>query len=290
VQVLNMGAQQIFERVRAESENTQADIWWGGTQQQFSLATAEGLLMEITPAPAFIERIPEEYRPETNTWFPEILLPEVIMYNTDMLTPEEAPQDWDDLIDPMWDDQIIIRAVLPSGTMRTIYSAMIARYWEEDQSPDRGYEFLRQLDANTKEYAADPTSLYLSLARQEGSVSLWNLQDILIQRERQNMPFGYVIAESGVPILTDGVAVIQNARHPQAAQRFLEFLFDDTIRAELAEQFFQIPVTPLDPANQPAWLQELELVPMDLPWDVMAEMEQEWMQYWDQNIHGQGGQ
>ena len=33
VEVLNLGAQEILERVRAEKANPQADVWWGGTQQ-----------------------------------------------------------------------------------------------------------------------------------------------------------------------------------------------------------------------------------------------------------------
>ena len=67
--------------------------------------------------------------------------------------------------------------------MRTIYSSMIVRQGAD--SPDKGYEWLLQLDANTKEYTQDPNALYLKLTRQEGSVSLWNLQDILLKNIRQ---------------------------------------------------------------------------------------------------------
>jgi len=289
VEVLTMGAQQIMERVRAEKENPQGDIWWGGTQQALSLAVNEGLLAKIEPA--WAAKIADGNKEKDGHWYGEILLPEVIMYNSDMLKKEEVPQDWDDLIDPKWDDQILIRAVPASGTMRTIYTALIDRFHKEDKNTDRGYEWLQKLDANTKEYTADPTTLYLKMARQEGSLSLWNLQDILIQKLSKNMPFDYVVPKSGAPILVDGVAVVEGAKHPQAAGKFLEVLFSAEVQGQLAKDFYQIPTLQMDAAEKPEWLAELEpqLKPMDLEWDVMAANEKAWIEYWDQNIKGKGG-
>jgi len=288
VEVLPMGAQEIMERVRAEKANPQGDIWWGGTQQSLSLAVKEGLLEKINPE--FASKIADGYKDPEGHWYGEMLLPEVIMYNKDMISADQLPKDWDDLIDPQWKDQIIIRAVPASGTMRTIYAAMIDRFYAQDGKPDRGYEWLLKLDANTKEYAANPTDLYLKITRQEGSLSLWNLQDVLIQAEQEGMPFGYIIPESGVPILVDGVGQIAGAKHPQAADKFLNLLFSDEVQAELSASRFQIPSITLAESLQPDWLKELtpKLKAMDLEWDVMAEKEAEWIGYWDENIKGKG--
>jgi len=288
VEVLPMGAQEIMERVRAEKANPQGDIWWGGTQQALSLAVKEGLLAKIEPE--FAAKIADGYKDPEGHWYGEMLLPEVIMYNKEMISETDLPKDWDDLLDAKWKDQIIIRAVPASGTMRTIYAAMIDRFYKEDGNPDRGYEWLLKLDANTKEYAANPTDMYLKITRQEGSLSLWNLQDVLIQAEQEGMPFGYIIPESGVPILVDGVGMIAGAKHPQAAEKFLNLLFSEEVQAELSASRFQIPAITLDASLQPDWLKELtpKLKAMDLQWDVMAEKEAEWIGYWDENIKGKG--
>lgn len=290
VDVMTMGAQQIMERIRAEQQNPQADLWWGGTQQALGLAAQEGLLAQIQPG--FADKIADENKDPDGYWYGEILLPEVIQYNAEVISHEEAPKDWDDLLDPKWKGQILIRAVAPSGTMRTIYAAMIDRFYQEDGKPDRGYEWLLKLDANTKEYTADPNTLHLKMARREGALSLWNLQDVLIQKYQKNMPFDYIVPESGAPILVDGVAVVQNAKHPQAAAKFLEVLFSPEVQSYLAENYYQIPALQMENAEKPQWLQELEpkLKPLPLQWDVMAEKEAEWIEYWDQNIKGKGGQ
>jgi iron(III) transport system substrate-binding protein len=217
-----------------------------------------------------------------------MLLPEVIMYNSDVYKNKaDAPQDWDDIIDPKFKDKIIIRDVLASGTMRTIYSAMIFRLGAND--PQKGYDFLKKLDANTKDYAADPTQMQLKLERQEGTFTLWNLQDVMLQKETKKRPFDFIYPKSGAPILVDGVGVIKGAPNKDAAVKFYDFLFNPDIRAEMAEKLFQIPTrSDISKDKLPAWLKGLELKPLDIDWKVMAAKEKEWMGYWDQNIKGKG--
>lgn len=284
VDVLNMGAQEILERVRAEQANPGGDFWWGGTQAAFIQATDEGLLEPFTPS--FDEAIKPEHKDPNGHWYGEMLLPEVIMYNSDVLDEDSAPQDWDDLIKEEWKDKILIRDVLPSGTMRTIYSAMIYRLGPDN--PEEGYEWLAKLDANTKEYVQDPTNLYLKMARQEGVVSLWNLQDILIQKHANNQPFHYKVPESGAPILVDAVGIIKDAKNIENAKLFYEFLFDPETVITLSEETYQIPSrTDIDEDAMPEWYKELDLIELELDWNVMAEKEMEWMEYWDANIKNQ---
>ncbi|SDN96557.1 iron(III) transport system substrate-binding protein [Paenibacillus sp. yr247] len=282
-EVLTMGAQQILERVRGEKANAQADFWWGGTQSGLMTAANEGLLESVKPS--FADKVPALYKDAQDRWYGEMLLPEVIMYNSKAMKKEDAPKDWDDLLDPKYKGKIIIRGVLASGTMRTIYSSMIFR--QDPADPKKGYEWLKKLDANTKEYAQDPTNLYLKLAREEGTLSLWNLQDIMIQKELQKQPFDFIYPTSGAPILVDGVGVVKGAKNMDAAKKFYEFLFESNLRTELAEKLFQIP-TRTDITTLPAWLKGLELKPMQIDWKVMADKEKEWMQYWDESIKGKG--
>ena len=285
VEFMTMGAQQILERVRGEKANPQGDFWWGGTQAAMMVAANEDLLLSWEPT--FVDAIDPLHRDEQNRWFGEMLLPEVIMINSDVMSPEEGPQDWDELLDEKWKDEIVIRGVLASGTMRTIYSAMIHRQGAD--TPEKGYEWLAKLDANTKEYTQDPNALYLKLARQEGSISLWNLQDILLKKYTTDYTFDYIYPKSGAPILVDGVGIINNAPNAEHAKRFMEFLFDSETVVELSNEYYQIPTrTDIDPLAMPDWYKELELKEMDLDWKVMADKETEWMEYWDTNIKGKG--
>src|SRR4029079_9789718 len=96
VDTLTLGAQAAIERLKAEKENPQAGFLWGGTQQGLQQAAAEGLLAPSSPMNATL--IDASRKDAQNRWFGEMLIPEVIVYNHDLLKPEQAPKDWDDLI------------------------------------------------------------------------------------------------------------------------------------------------------------------------------------------------
>lgn len=284
VQLLTLGAQEALERVKAEKANPQGDIWWGGTQQQMQQGAAEGV---FSPAPKdVIDAVPAAQRDPDGLWVGEMKLAEVIFYNHDMMTAEQAPKDWDDLIAPGMKDKIAIRDVLASGTMRSIYASMIDRKYDDAGSAEAGYDWLRKLDANTKVYAANPTDLYLRITRQEAAATAWNLQDVMLQIEKQKAPFTPVVPTSGAPMLIDGVAKIKDGPSSAGADAFLSFLVGQDEQSKLAEKYFQIPTIAL--ASEPSWLADLDLKEMDVNWDRVNKNEPEWSKYWAENIKNQG--
>ncbi len=283
VQVLTLGAQEALERIKAEKSNPQGDIWWGGTQQQMQQAAGEQVL---AAAPKdVIDAVPATDRDPEGLWVGEMKLAEVIFYNKDMLSPDQAPKDWDDLVDPALKGKIAIRDVLASGTMRSIFASMIDRKFDAAGSPDAGYEWLKKLDANTKVYAANPTDLYLRITRQEAAVTAWNLQDVMLQIQNQKAPYTPVVPSSGAPMLVDGVAKIKNGPSSAGADAFLSFLLSKDEQAKLSEKYFQIPTVTL--AKEPAWLADLDLKEMKVNWDRVNKNEPEWSKYWAANIKGQ---
>src|SRR5690606_41795818 len=93
VQWLDIGSQEILDRIRSEKANPQADVWWGAPSVMFEQARAEGLLEPYEPS--YKEALPEEFRAEDFSWTGTSQTPEVIMYNSKLLSKEEAPKDWD---------------------------------------------------------------------------------------------------------------------------------------------------------------------------------------------------
>jgi iron(III) transport system substrate-binding protein len=286
VNTITLGAQAALDRLRAEKSNPQAGYLWGGTLQGLQQAADEGLLAASNPTSANL--IDASRKDPQGRWYAEMLLPEVIIYNHDLLKPEDAPKDWDDLITPAYKDKIVIRDVMPSGTMRTIFSAMIYRQLTPAGAPDAGYEWLKKLDANTVIYTPTPDDMYLKLDRGVGTVTLWNLQDALIQPMKNNRPWSFIIPASGVPVLLDGVGVVNNPRMQAAAVEFQNFLLEPKLQAQLARDYYQIPALSLPDADKPEWLAKLNIKEMNIDWNVMSQKQTEWMNYWSQDIKGKG--
>ena len=283
VQWIDMGGQDAYDRIRTERQRPQASLWWGGASMAFDRAAREGLLEPYRPS--WSGALPDgTYHPE-DLWYGTYLTPEVVTYNTRAVDSAAVPRDWDDLLRPEWADRVIIRYPLASSTMRTIWGAMILR----QPSVEEGYAWLARLDRNVKTYAADPTQLYLKLARGEGDLTLWNMPDTYIQTEINGYPFGYLIPESGTPVLTDGIALVANAPSPERAKQFYEFVTSDSALVHQARTYYRIPVREdLDRSRLPAWITRTEIRPMELDWERLAEEGPTWMQYWDEHIKGRG--
>src|SRR6185369_7527307 len=287
VQFLDMGSREILERVRVERNRPQGDLWWGAAHTTFQTAADENLLAEFRPS--WADKVPESARDPQGRWFGTYETPQVIVYNTEAVSPTEAPRDWDDVLDPKWHDKVLIRSPYPSDTMRAIFGAMIWRSLKDTGSPDKGYEWLRKLDANVHEYTADGTLLMQKLARREGLISLWDMPDVRLSKEQKNFPVAYSLPASGTPVVTDGIAIIKGAQHEEEARRFYEFVTTPESLIYAAHKYYRIPArTDLDRSKLPGWMNE-PVTRMPLDWTLLRNQGDEWLRYWDTQIKGRGG-
>jgi iron(III) transport system substrate-binding protein len=286
VQWLDMGSQEVLDRLRSERANPQADVWFGGPSQMFHSAAEEGLLEAYTPDWAGQVG---DYRDQQGRYHAVYLTPLMIAYNSEVVDSASAPQDWDEVLDPRWRDQVLIRDPLASGTMRTIFGMVIQRSLRETGSPDAGFDWLRRLDAQTREYVLNPTLLYQKLARREGLVTLWDMPDIEQLRQRTGYPLDYVFARSGTPMVEDAIAVVQGSRHPELARRFVDFIGSQEEVLVAARDHFRLPARDDIPAESlpPALRRAREVIrPEPIDWILLHQRGPEWMRYWDDNVRG----
>ncbi|MDX1632478.1 MAG: extracellular solute-binding protein [Thermoanaerobaculia bacterium] len=288
VRWLDMGSQEVFDRIRTEAANPQADVWFGGPDTIFSRGAEEGLLGPFRPG--WAESVPPTSRHPDDLYFGLYRTPPILVYNEAAVSREEAPADWDDLLDPRWDQQILIRDPLASGTMRTVFGMILARSVARTGTPDSGFDWLRRLDAQTKAYVQNPALLHSKIARQEGLVTIWELTDILFQRQR-GAPLGYRFPVSGTPVIDDSVGLVSGAPHPRAAREFIEWVGSREAQLLAARKLFRLPARTDLPAEElPGWAAEtLEAMrPIEVDWELMAERGAEWMTRWDREIRGSG--
>jgi len=287
VQWLDMGSQDVLDRLRSEKENPQADLWWGAPSILFQQGEREGLLQAYKPT--WSNHVLPEAHSAQDQWYGTYETPEVIAFNATVVKPEEAPQDWDDLLDSKWQNRLIMRDPLASGTMRTIFCAMILRFYSASGSPEAGYQWLKRLDANTKDYVANLTLLSQKLARQEGWVTVWNMPDIELQRARYNYPLAYVIPKSGTPVVTEGIALVARSKNREAGEKFYEFVTSKESLGLAARKFFRIPCRKdIATTDLPDWIKNTPVSSMPLDWKLLEEKSNEWMKYWDGHIRNRG--
>ena len=171
--------------------------------------------------------------------------------------------------------------------MRAIFGAMLARSIAQTGSTAQGWDWLRKLDANTKEYVLNPALLYQKIGREEGTITLYNMPDIAMLAARTQTPIGYVFPRSGTPLLVDAIALVRGSEHQAVAKQFYEYVTTPEAFRDAAVKFIRIPArTDLPSDSLPDVVRRAvtELKPMPLDATLLADSLDVWMKYWDSNI------
>jgi iron(III) transport system substrate-binding protein len=288
VRWLDMGSQEILDRLRFERVNPQADVWFGGPTTIFALGIEDSLLQPYRPS--WAERVGPNGIGPAELYFPVYRTPAVIAYNSKVVPRGDAPHDWDEVLQPRWRGKVIIRDPMASGTMRAIWGLILYRSIRQTGDTARGMDWLRRLDAQTKTYTLNPAILDAKLARAEGLVTLWDLPDILIGISK-GLPFGYTFPRSGTVVIDDAIGLVRGSRHPEAGKAFIDFVGGVEAQLLAARRVYRLPARHDLPADRvPAWVAgvESEMVVAPMDWPLLARQGAAWMGYWDRHVRGSG--
>jgi iron(III) transport system substrate-binding protein len=131
------------------------------------------------------------------------------------------------------------------------------------------------------------TLLLQKLGREEAVLTLWNMPDIELQKTEYEYPVDYIISASGIPILTDAIAIVAGRGDTGAACAYYEFVTSLESLALVADLFYRIPSRNDIPSEiLPEWMRDLEIPKMEIDWNLVERYDQEWMEYWDNYIRG----
>lgn len=139
VEFLRMSSSDLQQRFFAEMEaNTcvpdvviQSDTGTG-SETMFDIAAGEGWIIDDL-ANAGIPGFPNEFPTEWIRGSRAVLhiQPWLFAYNSDVIAPENAPEQWEDLLDPQYADLILYPNPAASGAYNFVWAAIYAEYGEE---------------------------------------------------------------------------------------------------------------------------------------------------------------
>ncbi|HEU5466666.1 MAG TPA: extracellular solute-binding protein [Gemmatimonadales bacterium] len=286
---LDMGSQEVYDRVRSERANPQADVWFGGPATIFARGAQDSLLQPFRPT--WAGTVAPHERGPGDLYFASYETPAVIVYADQAMKPAEAPQTWDALLEPKWKGKIIIRDPLASGTMRAVWGLLIERGFKKSADTAVAFGYLKALDAQTKEYVLNGTLLDQKIVRQEALITIWDLPDILLNK-REGMQLGYVFPRDGTPVIEDAIGIVKGAKHAAAAKLWEEWIGSTEAQLLATRDGYRLPARQDLPADSlPAWAQEVRrqmVTATDMDWDQLATHGADWMRYWDERVRARG--
>ncbi len=285
VRWVDMGSAEILERLRAEKEMPVADVWFGAPAELMVRAAKENLLDTITPS--WAGALPPSARDASHHWYGTYITPAVIAYHTRFVADSVAPHDWADVANVRWKDHVVLRDPVASGTMRSIFGAMLERSIMQTGKTDSAWSWLRRLDGNTREYTTTPAVLYEKLLRGEGWISLYDMPDIAALARRSNAQIKFVYPTSGTPLAIDAIALVRGGAHRVEAVKYLEYVTTVAALRFAADSFYRIPArADIPDAKLPAWMLEARknIVPLAVDGALMADSLDRWMRAWDATV------
>lgn len=139
-----------------------------------------------------------------------------VMYNTDEVSEEEAPKEWEDLINPDWAGKMVLTNVVTGGTSYAWYYIMRQEFGREF------HENLGPLDITVVTATAGMRDMILAGEAFIGIDQL-HYHPWSVLRDSPDAPVG-VSWLSPTPVAVRAAAIAKDAPHPNAAKLFLDFL------------------------------------------------------------------
>jgi len=233
---------EVLARLRAERNNTQADVWFGGPIDSYAQAASEGLLEPYRPKG--IENIDARYIASDEyqfiTWG---LVTIAFVYNEDLLKEAGVPppDSWESYADPRLRKNVVLPHPAGSGTAYFILAAMVQIYGE-----DETFRILKEVDKNVIHYTRSGAVGARIVATGEAALSMVfsvDLENLWIEGYQA----GFAFPKEGTAYTMDSAALIKGARasHVDKAKALLDWLLTDkgqqavamTMRVPLLSQY-----------------------------------------------------
>ncbi len=267
-------------RIKTEAPNPRADVFIGGNSN-YHTELADGGFLEKYTSPVIQQAgISSQFMDPDGYWSGWYLGALCLLYNEKRYQEEVAPKGikppstWDDLLNPVYEGEVIASNPATTGGAYLMFCAQIFRLGSEQA----GFDYTRKLDKNVAQYTKGANGSIPLVSQGEAIVGFAWGHDTLKQKIQGNLPIVVVFPEdTGFEI--GAASIIKGAPHLESAKRFIDFLLSPTAGAINARNGYRYPVRKGVelPKGVPAF-ESLDFAPWDLK--KAAENVDAWKKKW----------
>jgi iron(III) transport system substrate-binding protein len=218
----------VVNRLIAEGDHPQADVFWSGDPVRVFLLVRRGLVEPYVPANA--SAVPAQFKAADGTWTGVGARARVLLVNTKKVPRDAMPRSLDALVDARWRGQVAIANPLFGTT--TMHAAALFAVWGEPKAK----AFFAGLRANEARVASSNGEVKRLVVAGEVAFGLLDTDDAA-EAIADGAAVEVVYPDQdgiGTLVMPTTVVLIKNAPHPVAARRLIDALVSKETEQQLA--------------------------------------------------------
>jgi iron(III) transport system substrate-binding protein len=227
----------MVNRLIAEKSNPQADVFWNSEVGRTIILKNKGVLAPYkSPSAA---DIPAEFKDAEGYWAGFAARARILIYNTDLVSPDDVPGSIFELTEPKWRGQVALANPL-FGTTATHTAALFLALG--DEGAREYFEALKQNDvvivpgnATSRDRVRDGEILIGFTDTDDANIAI-----------RDGKPVGIVFPDTdgiGTLLIPNTIAMIKNGPNPENAKKLIDYLLSEEVESKLAfARSAQIPL------------------------------------------------
>lgn len=217
---IRLSAGEMLTRVAAEKDNPQASLMLGGSTDNYIAAVNQGLLDPYqTPV---LSETPDNLKDATGTWNPIYVGCIAFACNKDWFAKNgyDYPTSWEDLLDPKYENEIIMAHPSTSGTAYTVLATLVQMMGE-----DKAFEYVQKLTKNMVQYTKSGSAAPNAVAQGEAAVAITFSHDGL-QPTAEGFPIELSFPKDGTGYEVGAAALIKGgpSEETENAKKFIDWI------------------------------------------------------------------
>jgi len=258
VEFVRMSAGEVLARIEAEKANPQGSVWFGGSNTSHINAASKNLLTPYIPKIDF--ELPSNFHAADNSWNGFYTGAIGFVSNKDFLAKNglEAPQSWEDLLNPVYKTQIEMAYPYTSGTAYTTWATRIQML-----GLDKALDWWEKFDVNIHQYTKSGSASIARAGLAECAVGIGFSHDIMAKGIAKGYPVVLSFPKEGTGYEVGAVSMINGAKETEEAAMFIDWCF--TVDAQnMFKKYYRLPVNPAaEIAEGAIKLSDIELIDYD---------------------------
>lgn len=264
INYIRLSAGEMLTRVAAEKDNPQAALMFGGSTDNYIAAAEQGLLEAYQSSE--LGSTPDTYIDPDGNWNPIYVGAIAFACNKEWFAENgyDYPTSWQDLLDPKFENQVIMAHPASSGTAYTVLATLV-----QLMGDDQVWNYLKELDKNMIQYTNSGAAAPNAVALKEAAIALTFSHDGL-QPTAEGYPIELSFPSEGTGYEVGAVALIKGGPEAEQenAKQFIDWMCSEKGQGLYAENnSFRVPTNTKAPvADGLVTLDSVAVIDYDAVW------------------------